>query len=425
MRPSDGGRDPVSNGGNTWHFKLDGIYASATNGMTLAQVKALVEPTQPGKIAMAGASFQRASARLVQLAAQLTGHAQKLAAAWGGANAPKVITQLQQLHETAVGLASTSQAAGSVLQWYGTTILPFYKSQIQNMTDTFGDKVTGFLTGTDPANTAAASQLAKLNTRIVEAYTAMPPAANKNLPPLTGSFGAPGSAGMPSSGRAGGGGYVGPVPASNGGGTVTSPVVGGPVIGGGHGTLAGFNPPSGGVGGGAAGGGLGIGGPGMPGVAGGGRVVTGPVLTGPIIGGSRLVGPGARGELPGAADPAEGEPGAGDAAAGQPGAGESVVGEPVISGRTVGMLGGEDAVSANGKALADGSAANDLGVAADPAPGDAVGADMAGTEAAGGPGFMPTGAGGQGGSERERGTWLTEDRDVWGDAADVTPPVIS
>src|SRR5260370_2309709 len=194
MRPSDGGGpDPLSNGGNTWQFKVDGIYAGSTGGMTLAEIKGLIEPIQPARVAAAGAAYQRAGTKLAELAANLIDHAQKLAGAWGGATAPKALAQMQQLHETAAGLANTSQATSSVLTWYGTTIQPWYKSQILSMNDTFRDKVTAFFTATDPANTAAANQLAKLNNRTVEAYNSIPPAANKNLPPLTGSYGVPGS----------------------------------------------------------------------------------------------------------------------------------------------------------------------------------------------------------------------------------------
>ena len=172
--------------------------------MTLAEVKAMIEPIQPERVVTAGASYQRASNKLAELASNLIDHAQKLAGAWGGATAPKAIAQMQQLHDTAVELANTSQGTASVLNWYGTTIQPWYKSQILNMNDTFGDKVTGFFTGTDPANTAAANQLAKLNARTVEAYNSIPPAANKNLPPLTGSYGVPGSGAGAAAGTGGG-----------------------------------------------------------------------------------------------------------------------------------------------------------------------------------------------------------------------------
>ncbi len=414
MRPSDGGPDPLSNGGNTWQFKIDGIYAGSTGGMTLAEVKALIEPVQPERVTAAGAAYQRASDKLAALASNLIDHAQKLAGAWGGTTAPMAIAQMQQLHQTAVGLANTSQGTASVLTWYGTTIQPWYKSQILNMNDTFGDKVTGFFTGTDPANTAAANQLAKLNTRTVEAYNSIPPAANKNLPPLTGSYGLPGSpaggtggAGAGSGGAAGGsrGGYTSAPPVSRGGGG-TSGSGGGPVIGGpgspvigSHGGLSGFNPPPGG----GSPGGPGLGGPGPIAPVSPGGPGIGPVLPGPVIGGPPGGGP--------AGEPAPGEPVPGD----------PVVGEPVIGGRGAGLFGGENVAATEGQVLAE-SPASGIGEAAAGeglAAGDAVGAEA-------GPGFMPMGAGGQGGNdEREHITWLTEDRDVWNGDEDVTPPVIT
>ena len=206
MRPSDdGGPDLLSNSGNTWHFKLDGIYPGSTSGMTLKEVKALVGPIQPDRVAAAGASYQRASQKLTELASNLISHGQKLAGAWGGAAAQRAISQMRQLHDTAIDLANTSAETASVLHWYGSTIQPWYKSQIQDMNDTVGDKVAGFLSGTDPANTAAANQLAKLNARTVEAYNSIPPTANKNLPPLTGGYGALGSGSGGSGSGAGGG----------------------------------------------------------------------------------------------------------------------------------------------------------------------------------------------------------------------------
>jgi len=460
MRASDdGGPDPLSNSGNTWHFRLDGIYPGSTSGMTLKEVKALVQPIQPDRVAAAGASYQRASQKLTELASNLISHGQKLAGAWGGAAAQKAISQMRQLHDTAIDLANTSAGTASVLHWYGSTIQPWYKSQIQNMNDTVGDKVAGFLSGTDPANVAAANQLAKLNARTAEAYNAIPPTANKNLPPLTGGYGGPGpGSGGSGSGAGGGSGggtafggshgrHSSPIPASRGSGAsagsgadVGIRSVGGgpgnPVIGGGHGTLSGFNPTPGA----AAPGGPGIGGPGGPALRGGapsGPGVPGsggPIFPGPVIGGSPSGAPGD--------DPVQGEPTAANPALGEAG-GESVVGEPIIGGRAtglfgaeagggepgggepggrgIGVLGGENAAT-GGQVLADGSPVNGRGPAGKTAAGEGLtSGDAAGAEA--GPGFRPMGLG-QGRSDDEHSTWLTEDRDIWDDEHEVTPPVI-
>ena len=408
MRLGDGGGpDPLSNAGNTWYFKLDGIDSASTSGMTLQEVKALVDPIQPEQVVAAGAAYQRASGKLAELASNLISHAQKLAGAWGGETAPKAISQMRQLHDTAIDLANTSQGTASVLNWYGGTIQPWYKSQIQDMTDTLGDKVHGLLTGTDPANTAAANQLAKLNVRTVEAYDSIPLAASKNLPPLTGSYGVAGSGGGVGSGSGGGpvsrggfsaGGYGSPVSVSHGSGAgsggasgsgradghdatksssgsgggaggVGTPVIGGghgsPAVNGGRGTLAGFSPTPGGApvgpgAGGPAAGGPGIGGPGGPVVGGPGAAGGGaPILTGPVIGGPQSGGP-VGDPVPG--EPIPRDPGVGGPGMGGPG-GEPVFGEPVISGRTIGLMDG-------GPASGESIAGPEIGLLHDPIGGE-------------------------------------------------------
>jgi hypothetical protein len=147
-----------------------------------------------------------------------------------------------------------------------------------------------------------------------------------------------------------------------------------------------------------------------------------------------------------AGEPLPRELGTGGAGIGGPG-GEPVVGEPVIGGRgiallggdpgggdpgggepvgggQIGVLGGENA-GTEGQAFADASAAS-LGQVGDPAVGQGLAAgDASGAEVMGGPGFMPMGGGAQRGNEREHSTWLTEDSDVWGDDAVMTPSVIT
>src|SRR5260370_35680808 len=102
MRPRDGGGPgSCSNGGSSWQFKVDGIYAGSTGGMTLAEIKGLIEPIQPARVAAAGAAYQRAGTKLAELAANLIDHAPKLAGAWGGAAAPKDLAPMKQLHANA------------------------------------------------------------------------------------------------------------------------------------------------------------------------------------------------------------------------------------------------------------------------------------------------------------------------------------
>jgi hypothetical protein len=183
-----GGSDPLSADGKTWHIKADGFYASGTSGMTAEQVNAMVEPTQPEGVTKAGDSFQRASQKLARQAASLISHAQRLGGAWAGENAPKALTQLRQLHDTALGLANTSEQVASVLHWHGSAIMPYYKQQIKQLAESKShenifDKAKDLLAGADPRDKAAANQLAKFNSRIAEAFHGLPSAVQQNLPP--------------------------------------------------------------------------------------------------------------------------------------------------------------------------------------------------------------------------------------------------
>ena len=82
-------------------------------------------------------------------------------------------------------------------------------------------------------------------------------------------------------------------------------------------------------------------------------------------------------------------------------------------------------MATEGQVLADSSAVNGIGPAGEAAAGEGfTSGDAAGAEFVAGPGFMPMGPGGQGRSEYEHSTWLTEDRDIWNDENEVTPPVI-
>jgi len=213
-------------------------------------------------------------------------------------------------------------------------------------------------------------------------------------------------------------GYPGAVPVSQGG--VVGSAIGGGSVGGGHGSLAGFNPPpSGGVGvpgvggvGGPGAGGAGLGGPGLGGLPGGGSPgAYGPIAYGPIIGG-----PASGGAL-GGRDPLAGEPLAGEPLPG------GDLGEPVIGVRGIGFGGGGSGATAiEGQTFGERSVANGLGIAGgeDPmATGEIPG------EASDGVGFMPmAGGGGRGERDHDRATWRTGDRDIWGEQDDVTPPVI-
>ena len=193
MRVEDGGPNPYSADGKTYHVKVEGYYSSSTGGMTAEQAKALVDPTEPRPVADAGTAFTSASGALQEVAQNLIGHAQRLSGAWNGTAADTAMPQFQQLHDTAINLANASQATGSVLAWHATTIMQWYKDQINQLAQAKQARLSGLgglinkakdaLEGHDPEDVAAANQMAKYNNRISQAYNSLPTTVTKNLPP--------------------------------------------------------------------------------------------------------------------------------------------------------------------------------------------------------------------------------------------------
>ncbi|MGE5289254.1 MAG: WXG100 family type VII secretion target [Micromonosporaceae bacterium] len=200
MRVEDGGGpNPYSADGKTYHVKVEGYYSSSANGMTAEQAKALVDPTEAGPVVDAGTAFTSASGVLHEVARNLIGHAQRLSGAWSGGAADTAMPQFQQLHDTAINLANASQATGSVLTWHGSTIMGWYKDQINKLAQAKQARLNSggvlgaisntinrakdALEGHDPEDVAAANQMAKYNNRISQAYNSLPATVTKNLPP--------------------------------------------------------------------------------------------------------------------------------------------------------------------------------------------------------------------------------------------------
>jgi hypothetical protein len=199
VRIADDGPDPLSGDGKTYHVKIEGFYSSSAGGMTAEQAKALVDPTEPASVVTAGITFTSAAATLHEVAGNLIGHAQRLSGAWGGGTADTAIPQFRLLHDTAINLANASQDTGSVMQWHGGTIMPYYKEQINKLAaakqqrlhsggllgaiSNTVNSVKDALEGSDPEDRAAANQMNKYNSRISQAYNSLPTTVTKNLPP--------------------------------------------------------------------------------------------------------------------------------------------------------------------------------------------------------------------------------------------------
>jgi hypothetical protein len=199
MRIADNGPNPLSNNGKTYHVKIEGFYSNSADGMTAEQAKALVDPTNPAPVVTAGITYTGAAGVLHEVGQNLIGHAQRLAGAWGGGTADTAIPQFGQLHDTAINLANATQDTGAVLTWHGTSIMPWYKEQINKLAQAKHNRlhsggllgaisntvnsVKDALEGSDPEDRAAANQMNKYNSRISQAYNSLPTFVTKNLPP--------------------------------------------------------------------------------------------------------------------------------------------------------------------------------------------------------------------------------------------------
>ena len=401
--------DPNSYPVATWRVSAD---PSETSGLKWKQVKDYLDGTNAGQVANAGNAHNQASISLANLASRMVTHAQLLSENWGGQSATQAIGQLKDLHAAATNAADANWQVGNVLSWYGNEILPWY---VQNAPHpgTLGSWWEDVGGDDTAADTAAQQHLARLNDRIVQASNAYPAAVQMKLPPP--GTNNQGYGGGGSGGGAGAGGGAGGIPGGGVPGGHVPGMPGGPGSGvpGGH--VPGM-PRGGGPGGGIPGGGIpGGGGPGG-GIPGGGIPGGGPgSLSGyhpPSVPGGGFGGPG--GGIPGGG--LAGGPGGGGLGGG--GLGGGLGGLPLSGGGALG--GGLDGAGAG----VDGAAGSGL-AAEQAAAREAAAADgMAGRGGMMTP-MMGGAGGGQGGKERERQTWLTEDEDFWGAGeGDVAPPVI-
>jgi len=447
MRVSDGGGYGAISG-STYHIKTAPVTPESASQYSASQIEEMFSTLDPEAASQAGSAHTQASRTLANIADSLIQHVQRLNENWTGTAAQSAAGAFQQLHETALGLAQASAQTGAVLTWLGDTILPFYKSYQAPGNGLVGDVESLF--GDNPQDKAAQQVMERLNNRLVQANSNLPPSVTKNLPTSfaadhtaasTGNVGSSGAgAGQAASGLGGGGGG-GPV-------HLGSPGPGGPVGVGRPGGLSGGSPgishlagsappPGSGPGAGPPGAGPGPGGaPVTGGGPGGGVFPVGGVPGGALAGG----GPGGLG------DPAGAE-GAGLG-------GEGLVGDGVPLGDGV-VIGPDGMIGTAGPGAGLGSAENlglaqaeragfaqaeGLGLSQDgfgPAAAGGLGESAAGTAGAEGAmageaagrgmaGFPMAGGAGAGGSEQERRrqSWMAEDEDIWAPRADAVPAQI-
>jgi uncharacterized protein YukE len=454
MRVSDGGGYGAITG-SSYHIKTAPVTPESATQYSAAQIEEMFSTLDPEAASQAGGAHTQAGRTLADIADSLVQHAQKLGQNWTGTAAQSAVAAFQQLHETAVGLSQASAQTGAVLTWLGDTILPFYKSYQAPGNGVVGDVESLF--GDNPQDKAAQAVMERLNNRLVQANSNLPPSVTKNLPTsfasdhtsaTTNNVGSGGAGAGQAAGGLGGGGGSGPVhldgvggPAGPGGPGVAGTVGG--LKGGSPGSvshLAGSAPPPGG----SAGTGLpGGGGPGAgaPVTTGGGPGGGGVIPFGGLPGGPGAGAGGLGAEGLGAESAGLGSEGLiGDGAIGVPPGDGVFIGSDGMIGMTPGGpgAGGFGAAENMGVTQAErvgfaqaeglGFGEEGFGPAAaggfgDTAAAGAAGADGALAGEAAGPGMagFPMAGAGAGGRDRERRrqSWMTEDADVWASQADV------
>lgn len=347
--------------------------ATGGRGFNMDSVKMMLTSLQPDHVAEVGQAYLAAADALAAATEKLHQRAQRLTEVWSGKDAELALGRLRQLNVTASGLQEASTKTGRTYSWLGHEILPWYRDE--------GEKMGHGYVRDGGDDQDALEMLDRMDNRILQGYTNMPPSIEKDLPPPERDSGFQGTRGHQGTTDAG---TVGPPSGVPHG----PPPVGISDPSGHHPTTAPIGPadpiPSDPWG------------PGGPdGDPSGVSTTGGTDLAG--AGGGMGADPFGAGGLGGGPGGLGG--GAGGLGSGAPGG----VGGALGVGTPGGMGAGRGGSA--GKGTAGRSGARKSGPS---------------TPMGGGAGH----GGGEGEEERERTTWLTEDEDVWSDDGDVAPPVI-
>jgi hypothetical protein len=369
----------------TWQnfpVRSDAFDKGSVAGYNYADIRALLESTQPEVVSVAGAAHTKLSGQLAFVADTLVHHTQALADNWSGTSAELAMGHMQQLHQTASDLHEKTASAGQALSRYGP-VLQHYKSTLpagpqhvappqlprgtsisvaSTAWQTYNQQVSA---NASLADQAAQQHLAELNGHIETAYHQMPTEVRKNLPrvPASASAGShhtpgPTSGGSPSTG-----------PGNNPGPTAPGPAPSQPPA---PSPQARTTPP-----------------------------VTNPGL---VNDGSRLAGLSAPGTMISPSPVSSAGPGSA-VPPGGPQAGNLVIPGVGVRGTGAGSGAGEWGDPTSPTTQAPGSGADVAGAGA--ADGSGSGEGTTGFPMGGGP------AGSAGGQERSRQLWEPEDSEIW------------
>src|SRR5580700_673319 len=114
MRMQDGGGFGNIQG-NSFPIKQSAVTPISVSGLSAADITQMFSfLPEGGMVQQSGAAHTEAGVILGQIADELIKHVQVLNENWGGTAAQNAVTNFQQLHETAVGLAQASTQTGAV-----------------------------------------------------------------------------------------------------------------------------------------------------------------------------------------------------------------------------------------------------------------------------------------------------------------------
>jgi hypothetical protein len=141
-------------------------------GLKLEEVRTRLASTSPEKVADGGRAYKAAAAILTTARQEIVDAIDHLSERWRGPAADEALGALRQLRDSASELAAKSGQTGEALHRYGGTILPWYRNHLP------GD---GFIrSGRD--DEYAQKLMGRLNARIEQTYLAVPGEIRMQLP---------------------------------------------------------------------------------------------------------------------------------------------------------------------------------------------------------------------------------------------------